>query len=464
MKRLKIATWVLLFTTGLCLLAWGTRGLLLRTVASHWQRQLAAASDEQVGVLVSRICALGDAGIPALVGLLGSRREVVARTAHLALVREMDRWESLGVDRASPKLAILAAALAEEAVHFGPTSRLEAARLTTRILLCPLDGDAVDRAAVLADCQQVLRATTVPRRLAEDRRLLDRLRYVEPGEAESENPNAATRAAPGSIARNGALAPVPMGHLPALPGGGLPIETFPGHLADEPGDRVAQLRREQPRRLASEPPARPLNPLRQPRRFRQEPEAAKMLPSRPSPRVASPEPEKKSVRPLSLDRPLAEESRSGEAALTGASMVSVAGKDSEEELLGWMRRLLSDDEAVAREARDSLIERGFSEVHLQLARQLFDPDPDVRMRLARTLPGLRSIDARPWLLRLAADPHADVRLTAITLLATTGDPDLLHKVIRLAEADPDPRIQAQAQPISQGLVEDPYEIRLRRRR
>jgi HEAT repeat protein len=44
-------------------------------------------------------------------------------------------------------------------------------------------------------------------------------------------------------------------------------------------------------------------------------------------------------------------------------------------------------------------------------------------------------------MELGRDPDADVRLEAITLLATTGDPAVLEALRKLVAADPDERIQ-----------------------
>jgi HEAT repeat protein len=105
-----------------------------------------------------------------------------------------------------------------------------------------------------------------------------------------------------------------------------------------------------------------------------------------------------------------------------------------------------DEEAAAR-ATAELQRRGCTEVHLELARRLFDRDPEVRKELARALPKLRSVDPGPWLLRLARDEEAEVRLTALALMATTGDPALLEPAEGLARQDSDPRIREQAQRI-----------------
>ncbi len=108
-----------------------------------------------------------------------------------------------------------------------------------------------------------------------------------------------------------------------------------------------------------------------------------------------------------------------------------------------MRSLQSVESPTAAEARAELIRRGFSEVNLDLARRLFDPDPEVRKQLVRNLPQLHSIDAMPWLLRLTQDNDAEVRLAALTLLATTGDPTMLSRVEEIARHDRDPAVQRQ---------------------
>ena len=51
-----------------------------------------------------------------------------------------------------------------------------------------------------------------------------------------------------------------------------------------------------------------------------------------------------------------------------------------------MHGLQAMKSSTAAKARAELIRRGFSEVHLELARRLFDPDPEVRKQLVRALP------------------------------------------------------------------------------
>jgi hypothetical protein len=113
-----------------------------------------------------------------------------------------------------------------------------------------------------------------------------------------------------------------------------------------------------------------------------------------------------------------------------------------------MRRLRAEDSGQQAEARRELVRRGFSEVDLELARQLFSPDTESRKQLARAVPRLSSVDAAKWLMWLALDPQPEVRLAAVSTLATTGDPGLLDRVEALARSDRDPQIQALADQIA----------------
>jgi hypothetical protein len=109
-------------------------------------------------------------------------------------------------------------------------------------------------------------------------------------------------------------------------------------------------------------------------------------------------------------------------------------------------RLLHDaaPETVAA-AEAALYDRGLTATQVRLARQLTDPDPSVRSRLIDLLPELPGCDSRPWLYWLSTDDHADVRLAALTVMATSGDPDLLRRVEAVARRDRDPRIAALAE-------------------
>lgn len=191
--------------------------------------------------------------------------------------------------------------------------------------------------------------------------------------------------------------------------------------------RTADVRGAEPPLLADPSLAEPPHPLQTPDRLSIVPEEVRTVPKArkardQQPQAAEPGP----IRPLSLGGP------------DEASRRNVQGDLAEVETVDLMRCLRAEDEPTASRARTELTRRGFQAVHLELARRVFDPDPETRMRLARSLPALQGVDAIPWLLWLARDADAEVRLVAITLLATTGDPKLLEQVEHMARQDPDP--------------------------
>jgi hypothetical protein len=126
------------------------------------------------------------------------------------------------------------------------------------------------------------------------------------------------------------------------------------------------------------------------------------------------------------------------------TVANLQGIDSFELMRQWQQA----DPAAAAQVGAELRRRGFTEVHLELTRGLFDPNPAVRKALARALPRLQSVDAAPWLLHLSHDEDAEVRLTAVTLIGTTGDPNLLEQVEAAARQDSDPRVRDQAENIA----------------
>jgi hypothetical protein len=133
---------------------------------------------------------------------------------------------------------------------------------------------------------------------------------------------------------------------------------------------------------------------------------------------------------------------------TGKPLAKAAAeKMKADDVLDVMRRLRSDEAEQRAEARRELVRRGFSEVDMELARQLFSPDAETRKQLARAVPRLASVDAAQWLMWLAQDPQPEVRLVAVSLLATTGDPGLLDRVEAMARIDKDAQIKALAEQI-----------------
>ncbi len=218
-----------------------------------------------------------------------------------------------------------------------------------------------------------------------------------------------------------------------LPGGGLPIDLFLGSElpVEETGipDRpVVDL--QPPGRLPRLPRAELLNPGEKPKRLLDVPENL-----RPMPGTRDPTGRREPIAPSQVKR---------------LSQIESNGrKTTGTETIDLMRRLSVGDASTAADAKAELIRRGFSALHVELARKLFSPDPRVRRELTRRLPGLQDVDAAPWLLWLCRDTDSDVRLLAITLLATSGAPELVRQVEQIARHDPDPRIRQQAERLTQ---------------
>lgn len=424
MKGLKAPLIILAMTAGLLALVVGLRAVYPRLAAEHLRRRLETVPDDRAAVLLDQVAELGEAGIPVLVEALGSQRESVARAGKKTLCRLLHRWQIHGGRDNSRKQAVLAESLATRAGGFGHSARGDAADLATQILLWLPDPEQVDRSRVIASCQKVFRLTSGDSgRPAKARRTGQGLSAAERVDQARRRP----RGSDGLMQPSGSVADG--GHLP---GGGLPISTAaPLQQPSREGEipRMADTRAIPPQRPAGPPAAEPPNPLRQPGRLWNLPEDVRSIPDSRAPTDPRRGPQPAPIRRLSLDEP------------AEALPRSVGGDPAEVETVDLMRRLRAEDRATVRRAEAELTRRGFQPVHLELARWLFDPDPRAREQLARLLPRLQSVDAIPWLLWLARDANAEVRLVAITLLATTGDPGILQQVEQLARQDPDPRVR-----------------------
>jgi hypothetical protein len=258
----------------------------------------------------------------------------------------------------------------------------------------------VDRSAVVADCDRIVQATVAERRL-----LSATLQSPQPAAAPTVSPSSAGQTLPSGDRSEGAAGPFrlsPSGAASADDGSlesRNPYRQTPGPASSTAANSSAE---------GTPAAASGKTPDHGPAATAETPAAASPLLGNP---VTGDDPDRARRRWTSMD------------------------------VVDVMRGLQSVESSSAAEARAELIRRGFSEVHLELARRLFDPDPAVRKELVRTLPDLHSIDAMPWLLRLTQDEDAEVRQAALTLLATTGDPTMLSRVQEIARQDRDPGVQ-----------------------
>lgn len=423
----------LAITAALISSAIGLRGHYDRYLAQRLGGELDTATDDRVEALLSEIAALDEAGLPVLVEALASERTIVSQAAQRTLVEEVRTWEKLRPRDSSRRLAVLAETLAGHSPRFSPTSASDSADIARRILRWPLDDGAVDRSRVFADCETVIRAAADVRRQLAGSGVPSRYEYAAPldkigGDRSSEQDSTRRPDTGGPLATG-----VPLPGVSEVPGGGLPYhtpgkpETIPDDHKPGPDDTVA---------LDSSTAAG--RAIVQPRLLPIDPESSGPIPKFTGPTPSEHEP----TRPMSFFNRRITTASDSEGRNSPPSDWSTADTFS---LLG---QLHGEDRQSRTLAQRELQRRGFAPAGFALADELFSPNPEVRRQLARRLPDIGFVDSTAWLLRLADDHDPDVRRTAISLIATTGDTKLVGRMERLARADPDPGVRRLADQIA----------------
>ena len=111
-----------------------------------------------------------------------------------------------------------------------------------------------------------------------------------------------------------------------------------------------------------------------------------------------------------------------------------------------IRLLQHPNRSVAAIAEKRLRDREhFQDEHITLAYRLHHPDAGVRKGMIDALVRVPSIHPVPWLMEMLRDSDSEVRLAAVTFIATAKDKTLFQEVLNQARKDDYPRIN--------GLVE-----------
>ncbi len=103
----------------------------------------------------------------------------------------------------------------------------------------------------------------------------------------------------------------------------------------------------------------------------------------------------------------------------------------------WINATGSEAESIERALTT---ERRFGRLSRELVGLYTSNQPQERLRLTELVTATPGVNSRPWLLMLADDSQADVRLAAVTLMATSTDPILVEKAWQTAIRDKDPRV------------------------
>ncbi len=403
----------------------------------YYRQRLEVVEGREAHVLLDQAADLGEPGIAVLVAGLGSSKESVSRAAGEVIERRMEQWKSLRTRYSSPLLARLALKLSDSIEQFDTAAGAKAARYAEEILARRLDRYAVDRCQVILACQKVIRAAA---------------------QTAAASPQVPRTSAPATARGNIGVTTVPVAQLAALPGGGLPKTAQPVLDAGRLNEQMLRLtNRFDPRDLEEPLPSAQIQAERavedEPRWFNVPTAARPLGAARDVMRLSNPP-------NAALRLPDDQDAKHREFAALNPSHPSPgtafqrAGSPrlSEAKTADLLRRFNGGDAPTAAAARNELQLRGFTDLHFRVAAKLFHPHAAVRARLARELLNVPGLNPQPWLLVLAHDSNSDVRLTAITLLATSADPSILAEVESVARGDADHRIRQQARRMAERRI------------
>jgi HEAT repeat protein len=381
-----------------------------RVLATHWRQSLKTVPDDRAEMLVASAARLGRPGLPVLVAALGSQRESVSSAGRLWLDRQVRSWENLSNRETQRNVASLAEALASDVDSLSPAARLDAARLANRLLKWRLDGEIVDRRRVTWLCDRVLHAAdyTVPSPARGAGRVVSAELQTQSEGTEEADTREDNQQPPGLL------------EFPDLPQEAQVRSPFASHA-----------------NRATSPNVVPLPSVIEKPRASDLADAWAMRGHRLG--ASPPQVSEARIYPSTGERVLVPSSPEGG---TPPSEPLIPLRDTS--LTECMRRLHHPGfESLA--AESELKRRGLNPLQLSIARRVYHPDRSVRLQLVRDLPGIPGIGATDWLMTMAGDAHEEVRLAAITLLATTGDPAVVARVESIARNDPSERIRSQAE-------------------
>jgi hypothetical protein len=381
---------------------------------SFWQqeriaRQLIAELEQSAGpqivVVLKQVSSLGNPAIEPLVWAAASERADIALAARRIIEQEFATWqiraEQEGQFSLAEPTALLAAALRKHVDKFGAFSQQWATRLTLDIVDLAETFNVEAAVPVLADCSTVLAAVPAlgPRMLTPEVR-------ARPPESEQ------------------LVATLPQLRVPLLPHEEANRQRIP---------------------VTSGEAVETVPTTAGPAWHTKLPQDSHWIPEwqvQAAPVAALPLPSEKEEKILTPDAP--------------AELVNVPSPEEQAKTLETLRvietrelfaRLQGADRFETAAIREVLVERGIAAEELALAGRLFAEDVSERLKLVGDLKILPAKTARRWLRELLADEDAEVRLQALTALATTNDPELSSIARDLAIRDTDRRVAALASQI-----------------
>lgn len=134
--------------------------------------------------------------------------------------------------------------------------------------------------------------------------------------------------------------------------------------------------------------------------------------------------------------------------LDGTWALNPAGDFQTSDARALLRRWLAADEATAPLIEKELSHRGIRQLSGRLVERCLSQQAEERLSLLKEVQTSPGVDPRPWLLLLAEDPEAEVRLAAVAGMVESSDRRLIAKAWQVAATDPDPRVAALAERLS----------------
>lgn len=452
-------------------------------LSAIYVEDLECCNDEKIPILVDALIHLEEAGLPGLVAGLNSDREVVFLACREALQNEMKRWEeSDDIQRRFKRYRILSEAILEQSIHFKPTARMVATRLTEQLLRqlsrkLPVEirnskqlnaRISSESSKTNNNCEQIMLVMETARK-----RLIDPNAGGNEVTSDSLAMQHRRRADSILMASNG--------------------KPFKGHLEedfvdDRAVDSLALPRAERLMAYHQSTLYERQNriPYRSPGMDVPSPELPSKMTHEIS-MIASMSPINAMIGPVTADRtekiasqyqghsqakilpfdnaPLDISSNylsrmQGESVRSNSNSYEIETDSSVENIFlteelkkvspdripfltssRLMRLLQHPDPKRISEARKTLIARdGFRDVHLKLAYRLYHSSPSVREGIIDLLPNTTGIRPNVWLTELLDDPNSNVRYRAASFLATSNDPTMQRLLIEKGKRDSDQRI------------------------
>jgi hypothetical protein len=417
MTRAKPAIILILAAVGFAASFFALSVIYVRITASYWRQQLDAAPDDGVEIVIRSIAELDTAGIPILVEALGAERECVALAAKQELFVQLEQWRMLSAGEYASRMTGLIDALAERVDRFNPAAQRDAADLASGILLRLSRSGGVEANKLLAASEKVLRAGINAK--GESNRI-KAIKIAPPALLATDD---STNAGDMRFSEFSESSEQTFAGLTPLIVDGLPGKSLssPAQSNEDESEGVDSLAN-QPWLLGRQAAGR--------QRASRIPDSAETSARDKQSADSSGVHPMSHVAPEGIDRQL-------------SSSLAV------EDVVELMKELNTESDTRAISVEGELVRRGFAAVQIDLARRLFDHDPAVRKRLVQEMPGLQGVDAVPWLLELCRDTDAEVRLAAITFLATSSDPAVLDEVEQIGQRDTDSGVRRIADRIAQ---------------